>query len=140
MDGHIESCLRTSFLPDLSPLMGEHVIEKIKDNGVRKGNLPFLFKVPGIDQALSIQTRPRNQTFIKVCFLAIKSDLAAEHLGTETADPNHQPEMALVITPFQPLCGFRPVMSFPVHIFLSRLPSCLRFCLSNSSNPESQEP
>ncbi|KAJ7173585.1 mannose-6-phosphate isomerase [Mycena filopes] len=63
------------------------------------GNLPFLFKVLAIEKALSIQTHPDKKT--------------AEILFAEQPhiykDANHKPEMALALTPFSALCGFRPL-------------------------------
>ncbi|KAH8118040.1 mannos-6-phosphate isomerase [Phellopilus nigrolimitatus] len=63
------------------------------------GNIPFLFKILAIEKALSIQTHPDKQT--------------AEQLHAEQPDiykdPNHKPEMAIALTPFTALCGFRPL-------------------------------
>jgi mannose-6-phosphate isomerase len=61
--------------------------------------LPFLFKVLSINKALSIQAHP-NKT------------LAAQLHARDPAhypDDNHKPEMAIAITPFEGLCGFRPL-------------------------------
>lgn len=61
--------------------------------------LPFLFKVLSINKALSIQAHP-NKTL-------------AEQLHAKDPknypDDNHKPEMAIAITPFEGLCGFRPL-------------------------------
>jgi len=62
-------------------------------------NVPFLFKVLSINKALSIQAHP-NKT------------LAAQLHARDPAhypDNNHKPEMAIAITPFEGLCGFRPL-------------------------------
>ncbi|KAG5936674.1 hypothetical protein E4U53_000170 [Claviceps sorghi] len=60
--------------------------------------LPFLFKVLSINKALSIQAHPNKKL--------------AEQLHARDAknypDDNHKPEMAIAITPFEGLCGFRP--------------------------------
>ncbi|KAI0311358.1 RmlC-like cupin domain-containing protein [Amylostereum chailletii] len=63
------------------------------------GSLPFLFKVLAIDKALSIQSHPDKPTAEKL------------HAAQPSIykDPNHKPEMALAITPFTALCGFRPL-------------------------------
>lgn len=64
-----------------------------------KGNLPFLFKVLSVRTALSIQAHPNKEH--------------AEQLHIDRPDmykdPNHKPEMAIALTPFMGLCGFRPV-------------------------------
>lgn len=60
--------------------------------------LPFLFKILSISRALSIQAHP-NKTL-------------AEQLHARDPknypDDNHKPEMAIAITDFEGLCGFRP--------------------------------
>ena len=66
----------------------------------RYGNkLPFLLKVLSIQKALSIQAHPNKKL--------------AEKLRTNDSehypDDNHKPEMAIAITPFDGLCGFRPL-------------------------------
>lgn len=60
-------------------------------------DLPFLFKVLSAGKALSIQAHPDKDT--------------AERLNLENpdayADSNHKPEMAIALTPFEAMCGFR---------------------------------
>jgi mannose-6-phosphate isomerase len=61
--------------------------------------LPFLFKVLSISKALSIQAHPNKKL--------------AEELHSKDPknypDDNHKPEMTIAITPFEGLCGFRPL-------------------------------
>ncbi|KAF0289573.1 Mannose-6-phosphate isomerase [Amphibalanus amphitrite] len=61
--------------------------------------LPFLLKVLSVDTALSIQAHPS------------KSHAEELHAAQPTVykDPNHKPEMAVALTPFEALCGFRPL-------------------------------
>ncbi|KAL2869297.1 mannose-6-phosphate isomerase pmi1 [Aspergillus lucknowensis] len=63
------------------------------------GKLPFLFKVLSIRKALSIQAHPNKKL--------------AENLHARDPrnypDDNHKPEMTIAITPFEGLCGFRPL-------------------------------
>ncbi|EAU39175.1 mannose-6-phosphate isomerase [Aspergillus terreus NIH2624] len=63
------------------------------------GKLPFLFKVLSIRKALSIQAHPNKKL--------------AEKLHARDPrnypDDNHKPEMTIAITPFEGLCGFRPL-------------------------------
>ncbi|XP_021063050.1 mannose-6-phosphate isomerase [Mus pahari] len=74
------------------------------------GKLPFLFKVLSVDTALSIQAHPNKE-------LAEKLHLQApEHYP----DANHKPEMAIALTSFQGLCGFRPVEE--IVTFLKKVP------------------
>ncbi|KAL5005524.1 hypothetical protein ScPMuIL_018980 [Solemya velum] len=64
-----------------------------------KGSLPYLFKVLSVGTSLSIQAHPNK--------------VHAEKLHREQPelykDPNHKPEMAIALTPFKALCGFRPI-------------------------------
>lgn len=60
-------------------------------------DLPFLFKVLSAGKALSIQAHPDKEL--------------AERLHSENptayGDSNHKPEMAIALTPFEAMCGFR---------------------------------
>eukprot|EP00898_Chlorokybus_atmophyticus_P001803 jgi/Chlat1/2623/Chrsp178S02473 len=58
--------------------------------------LPFLLKVLSVDKALSIQAHPD---------LALAKELNAARPDIYR-DPNHKPEMALALQPFEALCGF----------------------------------
>ncbi|XP_014359243.2 mannose-6-phosphate isomerase [Papilio machaon] len=93
--------------------------EYIKDNVDAIGPLvqkrfgvsvPFLLKVLSIKKALSIQAHPNKEH--------------AEQLHTlfpeMYKDPNHKPELAIALTPFEALCGFRPISE--IKGFLSKLP------------------
>ncbi|KAG4303620.1 hypothetical protein PCANB_000055 [Pneumocystis canis] len=61
--------------------------------------LPFLFKVLSVRTALSIQAHPDR------ALAAILHDKYPEHYK----DSNHKPEMAIALTSFEALCGFRPL-------------------------------
>lgn len=62
-------------------------------------DLPFLFKVLSVNKALSIQAHPNKEH--------------AQQLHNQRPDvykdPNHKPEMAIALTEFEGLCGFRPL-------------------------------
>ncbi|MCJ1289585.1 Mannose-6-phosphate isomerase [Xylographa carneopallida] len=83
------------------------------------GKLPFLFKVLSIRKALSIQAHPNKKL--------------AEELHSKDPknypDDNHKPEMTIAITPFDGLCGFRPLAE--ISHYLSAVPS-LRKLLGES--------
>lgn len=87
---------------------GRTLLDLVEDNrsllspavAAKYGNkLPFLFKVLSIDKALSIQAHPNKKL--------------AEQLHAKDPqnypDDNHKPEMAIALTPFEGLCGFRPL-------------------------------
>ncbi|CRL02230.1 CLUMA_CG015408, isoform A [Clunio marinus] len=95
--------------------MGDHVSgqSKIKGTGEMLGEfiqrdcdniiggqskLPFLFKVLSIRKALSIQVHP-NKT---------EAELLHAKYPDIYKDANHKPEIAIALTPFLALCGFRP--------------------------------
>lgn len=73
--------------------------------------LPFLFKVLSIRKALSIQAHPNKKL--------------AEQLHARDPknypDDNHKPEMTIAVTPFDGLCGFRPLQE--ITHFLATVPS-----------------
>ncbi|KAL1782319.1 mannose-6-phosphate isomerase [Sigmodon hispidus] len=81
---------------------------KVKDTF--NGKLPFLFKVLSVETALSIQAHPNKE-------LAEKLHLQAPQ---NYPDANHKPEMAIALTSFQGLCGFRPVEE--IVTFLKKVP------------------
>lgn len=78
---------------DNQALLSQTISDKFGDK------LPFLFKVLSINKALSIQAHPNKKL--------------AEQLHARDSknypDDNHKPEMAIAITPFEGLCGFRPL-------------------------------
>ena len=64
-----------------------------------QGQLPFLFKVLSVHKPLSIQAHPNK---------AMAAELHSKHPDLYP-DSNHKPEIAIALTPFQALCGFRPL-------------------------------
>ncbi|XP_041705845.2 mannose-6-phosphate isomerase isoform X1 [Coregonus clupeaformis] len=70
---------------------------KVKDTF--QGQLPFLFKVLSVNTALSIQAHPNRE---------LAGRLHAQ-FPEHYPDNNHKPEMAIALTHFEGLCGFRPV-------------------------------
>lgn len=88
--------------------------------------LPFLFKVLSINKALSIQAHPNKKL--------------AEQLHAKDSknypDDNHKPEMTIAITPFEGLCGFRPLEQ--ICHFLRTVPS-LRELVGDDQSQEFEE-
>ncbi|KAG2223875.1 hypothetical protein INT45_012748 [Circinella minor] len=70
------------------------------------GDLPFLFKILSIRKALSIQAHP-DKTLGERLF---------KEFPNIYKDPNHKPEMAIALTPFEAFCGFRPLDEIKQHI------------------------
>lgn len=90
---------------DNQALLSEEVGEKFGHK------LPFLFKVLSIGKALSIQAHPNK----KLAEQLHKKD------SKNYPDDNHKPEMTIAITPFDGLCGFRPLGE--ISHFLSTVPA-----------------
>ncbi|GFT99340.1 mannose-6-phosphate isomerase [Nephila pilipes] len=61
--------------------------------------LPFLFKVLSVNKSLSIQAHPDKETATKL----------HAKFPDKYPDDNHKPEMAIALTDFEALCGFRPL-------------------------------
>ena len=72
--------------------------------------LPFLFKVLSINKALSIQAHPT------------KSHAQQLHRAApdKYPDPNHKPELVVVLEDFEGFCGFRPFGE--IQRFVSTIP------------------
>ncbi|VDK53377.1 unnamed protein product [Cylicostephanus goldi] len=69
-------------------LVGEH----------EQGTLQFLFKVLSVNKALSVQSHPTKE----------EAAILHKNDPVHYPDPNHKPEMAIALTNFELLCGFRP--------------------------------
>jgi mannose-6-phosphate isomerase len=109
------------------------------DNGVSLkdaigAELPFLFKVLSAGKALSIQAHPDKQ--------------GAEKLHQENpqayGDPNHKPEMAIALTPFEAMCGFRRLEEIAVLLkkhpeFAACISEEAKLAVFLSSSEESQK-
>ena len=78
--------------------------------GYAPGDLPFLFKVLSIRTALSIQAHPNKK----------RAPILHAEKPDKYKDPNHKPEMAIALTPFEAMCGFRPVSE--IQNYMSRYP------------------
>lgn len=62
-------------------------------------DLPFLFKILSVRKALSIQAHPDKHLAQRL----------HQQFPNLYKDPNHKPEIAIALTPFEALCGFRPI-------------------------------
>lgn len=90
---------------DNQALLSKDVSEKFGEK------LPFLFKVLSIGKALSIQAHPNKKL----------AEQLHQRDSKNYPDDNHKPEMTIAITPFDGLCGFRPLVE--ISHFLSTVPS-----------------
>ena len=88
---------------DPAAALGPKVLEKLGPT------LPFLFKVLSAGTPLSIQAHPSKRKaqlgYERENLGGIPVDAAERNYR----DPNHKPEMAVALTRFELICGFRPV-------------------------------
>ncbi|CAR27915.1 hypothetical protein ZYGR_0N04020 [Zygosaccharomyces rouxii] len=87
--------LRDIIATDPKKILGSAVCDKFQTTN----SLPFLFKILSINKVLSIQAHPDK---------ALGKVLRAQD-PTNYPDDNHKPEMALAVTDFEGLCGFKPL-------------------------------
>ncbi|KAK5683591.1 Mannose-6-phosphate isomerase [Elasticomyces elasticus] len=90
---------------DNQALMSTEISKKYENK------LPFLFKVLSINKALSIQAHPNKKL----------AEQIHQRDPKNYPDDNHKPEMTIAITPFDGLCGFRPLKE--IAHFLQHVPS-----------------
>jgi mannose-6-phosphate isomerase len=75
----------------------------------RFGQLPFLLKILAVDKPLSLQAHP-SKSQAKVGFAAENAaGVPVDSPIRNYRDANHKPEQICALTPFDGLCGFRPV-------------------------------
>ena len=71
--------------------------------------LPYLLKVLAADKPLSIQVHPTLQQ-AREGFAREESDgVPRDAANRNYRDANHKPELLCALTPFEALCGFRPI-------------------------------
>ncbi|XP_017754238.1 PREDICTED: mannose-6-phosphate isomerase [Eufriesea mexicana] len=104
-----------SYMKELNISLEEYIKQnsKILGNDVKRifgHHLPFLFKVLSVNKALSIQAHPNKE----------KARELHQQYPTIYKDANHKPELAIALTPFEALCGFRPICE--IQEFLKILP------------------
>lgn len=87
---------------DLQDVLDENAAELLGDAVVKKyghTKLPYLPKVLSIAKALPLQLHPNKD---------LASELHQKDPSNFT-DPNHKPEIALALGPFEAFCGFKPL-------------------------------
>lgn len=72
------------------------------------GDLPFLFKVLSASMPLSIQVHPDKKKAGEGFDREEKRGLPKSALERNYKDRNHKPELAVALSRFSALCGFRP--------------------------------
>jgi mannose-6-phosphate isomerase len=95
---------------------GPSIIKKMKLNEYLGTEIPFLFKILSVNQALSIQAHPNKQL----------AAVLHEKDPKNYPDANHKPEMLIALTKFQALCGFRPSSELKKHF--ESIPTLVKLC------------
>jgi mannose-6-phosphate isomerase len=88
---------------DPAGILGEQVVERF---GPR---LPFLLKVLAADKALSIQVHPTLEQAQAGFAAEEAAGIPGDAPERNYRDANHKPELICALTPFEALCGFRPI-------------------------------
>ncbi|CAK0798120.1 unnamed protein product [Prorocentrum cordatum] len=114
-DDHREQYLLDTIQSDPAYWLGEEDADR--------GDLPYLFKVLSVRQALSIQAHPNKKL----------AEQLHESMPQHYADPNHKPEIAIPLGSFEALCGFRPLADVRRHV--RAVPELLALC----GDPEQQD-
>uniref|UniRef100_A0A1L8E205 mannose-6-phosphate isomerase n=2 Tax=Nyssomyia neivai TaxID=330878 RepID=A0A1L8E205_9DIPT len=89
--------------------LGEYLAKQAVEVVGATKDLPFLLKVLSIQTALSIQVHPNKE----------EAEELHKFFPDIYKDDNHKPEMAIALTPFLALCGFRPpaeIVAFIDHL------------------------
>ncbi|MDA8425701.1 MAG: mannose-6-phosphate isomerase, class I [Treponema sp.] len=81
--------------------------------------LPFLFKVLSAGTPLSIQAHPGKLKAERGFERENLAGIPPEASERSYRDPNHKPEMAVALTPFELLCGFRPAREITANLRLA---------------------
>jgi len=89
-------------------------------------NIPFLFKILSVRQALSIQAHPRKNI----------AERLHKDFPLHYPDANHKPEIALPLGNFEALCGFRRLPEIITHI--EAVPELRLLCVKDGVDPESE--
>jgi mannose-6-phosphate isomerase len=83
-------------------MLGQRVQEQFKQ-------LPFLFKVLAAAEPLSLQAHPNLEQARRGFAAENEKGIPLGALDRSFKDDNHKPELLCALTPFDALCGFRPV-------------------------------
>jgi mannose-6-phosphate isomerase len=92
---------------DPSPALGTTLDRVLADGG--EAALPFLVKVLAAERALSIQVHPTRAQAEAGYDREDAAGIPLDARERNYVDRNHKPELLCALTPFEGLCGFRPV-------------------------------
>jgi len=102
-------CLPDGSTLPLSTYIRNKPIESLGENIYAEfGDLPFLFKVLSASMPLSIQVHPNKAQAQRGFDSENALGLARNSPERNYKDRNHKPELAVALSDFSALCGFRP--------------------------------
>jgi mannose-6-phosphate isomerase len=127
-----EVALNTAIASDANRWIGELVASEFG------AELPFLFKALAAETPLSLQAHP-SITQARLGFAAENAagvPIEAPHRNYR--DRNHKPELICALTPFEALCGFRPITEARELYQLLNVHELVPFVASLSVEPANQ--
>jgi mannose-6-phosphate isomerase len=98
-----QATLEELIAADPNGMLGAPTVERF---GPR---LPYLVKILAAGKALSIQVHPTREQAQEGYAREEAAGIAHDAPNRNYRDPNHKPELLYALTPFEALCGFRPV-------------------------------
>jgi mannose-6-phosphate isomerase len=95
----------------LDTLIADEPVRMLGPTVVRRygARLPFLLKVLAADKALSLQVHPSIEQAGRGFAAEDARGIGQDAPERNYRDTNHKPELLCALTPFDALCGFRPV-------------------------------
>ncbi|CAG9787302.1 unnamed protein product [Diatraea saccharalis] len=104
-----------SLIIDRGILLSEYIKDNLDAIGPVVRNkfgvaVPFILKILSIRKALSLQAHPNKD----------HAEELHKSFPEMYKDPNHKPELAIALTPFEALCGFRSLAD--IKMYLERIP------------------
>jgi mannose-6-phosphate isomerase len=97
--GTLGERIETDPTAELSPVVVRHF-------GAR---LPFLMKIIAAERPLSLQAHPNLEQARAGYAEEQQRGVPLDSPERSYVDPNHKPELVCALTPFEALCGFRPI-------------------------------
>lgn len=92
---------------DPSPLLDTTLDVALDEAG--EPQLPFLLKILAAEKALSLQVHPTRAQAEAGYDREQQAGIPVDARERNYSDRNHKPELLCALTPFEALCGFRPV-------------------------------
>lgn len=103
MHGGTEQSLAAAVEESPRELLGEATLARF---GAR---LPFLLKVLAVEQPLSLQVHPSGEHASRGFAAEQRNGVPLDSPKRTYRDASHKPELICALTPFEALCGLRPV-------------------------------